>query len=108
MPVDRKCEYGIMASRMLISIDSEEYRQHLDILTDTVASEVRTGVSFRDAFGKAFRNSEIYDPEILNMVRIQVGSILRARQQKHPIKNRVVIPSQQDLFPTSPLPQYPD
>jgi hypothetical protein len=77
-------------------------------LADSVADRIkRTGEGFLESFGYEFRHSSSYDAEILHQTRISVGIILRARKEKHPHKSQI-IPTQESLFVTAPLPQYPD
>lgn len=70
--------------------DRMNYEKELFSLAGSVAELVRNGDSFRDAFGYAFRRSE-FNPDLFHQVRIGVGSILRARREKHP--GQLVLPN---------------
>ena len=75
---------------MYNGMSHEQEQQELHKLADSVAKLTGIGMEFLPAFGQAFPGSELYDTENLNLVRIQVGSILRARREKHPPKQPVV------------------
>lgn len=75
-----------------------DYEKELFSLSNSVAELVRTGVGFGNAFGIAFRKSD-FDPELFHQVRIGVGSILRARREKHP--NQLVLPNIHRSTPAS-------
>lgn len=75
-----------------------EQEDQLFALADAVARRVKDGESFMNAFGYAFRRSD-FDPDLYLQVRIGVGSILRARREKHPpSKPKGFLPKQLTLI----------
>jgi len=72
-------------------------------LADAVARRVRNGESFMNAFGYAFRRSS-FDPNLYLQVRIGVGSILRARREKHPTSKPKSFPPEQLTLISSETP----